>query len=146
MDGKRIFLGIDISEAARAVCASHIDVLRRNYSQVRVGWERREKLHVTLKFLGPTSGTTLAELKILIAGVTERRSPFRLQLGATGSFPERGKPRVLWVGVKGEVDKLIDLQNEVEQVCSSVGFEREPKAFHPHITIGRVRDHRDSFA
>jgi 2'-5' RNA ligase len=69
-----------------------------------------------------------------------------LKLGASGSFPEKGKPRVLWVGADGETDNLIRLQQDVEHACSSLGYEQENKSFHPHITIGRVRDHRDAFA
>ena len=145
MEGKRIFLAIDISDAARDVCSSHIDSLRKEFPQVRVGWERREKLHITLKFLGPTSRETIADLSDRITSIGAQHHPFELKLGASGSFPEKGKPRVLWVGVDGEKDKLLRLQNEVEQVCTSLGYEPEYKSFHPHITIGRVRDHRDAF-
>ncbi|PYS99087.1 MAG: RNA 2',3'-cyclic phosphodiesterase [Acidobacteria bacterium] len=146
MDGRRIFLAIDISDAARTVCSSHIDALRTEFPQVRVGWERPEKLHITLKFLGPTSDETLVELDRRLTSVAARYRAFRLKLGASGSFPEKGKPRVLWIGIDEATDDLRRLQNEVEQVCVSLDYEPEDKSFHPHITIGRVRDPRDSLA
>ena len=146
MDGKRIFLAIDISDAARAVCGSHIDLLRREFPHVRVGWERNEKLHLTLKFLGPTAEETIADLNYRLTNVAAQHRPFGLRLGAPGSFPEKGKPRVLWIGVNGATEDLIRLQTDVEQACESLGYEPEHKPFHPHITIGRIRDHRDIHA
>jgi 2'-5' RNA ligase len=145
MDGKRIFLAIDISDAARTVCSSHIDSLRNEFPQVRVGWERSEKLHVTLKFLGPTPPDRLGELSHRVADVASNYNPFMLRLGVPGSFPSRGKPRVLWIGTNGAADDLIRLQSDVEKACESLGYDREEKPFHPHITIGRVRDHRDAY-
>jgi len=144
MDGKRIFLAIDISDAARAACSSHIDSLRQNFPQVRVGWERSEKLHITLKFLGPTATDVLKELETRVVVVAERHNTFKLQVGRSGSFPEKGKPRVLWIGVDGATEDLNRLQTELEQICRSLGYEPEERSFHPHITIGRIRDHRDA--
>jgi len=140
MSGKRIFLAVDISDAARAVCSSHIDALRREFAQVRVGWERPEKLHVTLKFLGPTAPDIMRELEIQTASVLDEFTPFKLQTGKPGSFPEKGKPRVLWIGVNGATKDLVRLQSDIEKVCVSLGYEKENKPFHPHITIGRIRD------
>jgi len=141
MDGKRIFLAIDISDAARAVCSSHIDALRKEFPRVRVGWEQPEKLHITLKFLGPTTDETLVELNLRLTSVAAKHQPFSLKLGASGSFPDKGKPRVLWIGIDRPAE-LTYLQSEVERVCESLGYEQEHKSFHPHVTIGRIRDHR----
>jgi RNA 2',3'-cyclic 3'-phosphodiesterase len=146
MDSKRIFVAIDISDAARAVCRSHIDSLRHDFPQVRVGWERSEKLHVTLKFLGSTKPDRIEELISRVADAAEHQDSFSLRLDSPGSFPPKGKPRVLWIGTGGDVDDLIRLENDVADVCESLGYEREAKPFHPHITIGRVRDHRDAYA
>ena len=146
MNGKRIFIAIDISDAARDLCSSHIDSLRKEFPQVRVSWERREKLHVTLKFLGPTSQETIADLSDRITSTAAKHRPFELTLGASGSFPEKGKPRVLWIGINGGTDNLIRLQHDIEEISALLGYEREHKVFHPHITIGRIRDHRDAFA
>ena len=60
---RRIFLAIDLPDTARAVCAAHIDRLRAEFPKVRVGWERPEKLHVTLKFLGDTAENILQDLE-----------------------------------------------------------------------------------
>jgi 2'-5' RNA ligase len=145
MDGRRIFIAIDISDAARAVCSSHIESLRKEFPQVPGGWERPEKLHVTLKFLGPTSEKKIAGLNDGLMNVAAQHREFGLQLGRPGSFPGKGKPRVLWIGVEGAMD-LKRLHTDVETVCESLGYEREYRSFHPHITIARIRDHRDAFA
>ena len=49
---KRIFIAVDIPDEARRIIASYIEELRRRFPNARVGWERPEKLHLTLKFIG----------------------------------------------------------------------------------------------
>ncbi|HID08322.1 MAG TPA: RNA 2',3'-cyclic phosphodiesterase, partial [Armatimonadetes bacterium] len=55
-----------------------------------------------------------------------------------GGFPNFKRPRVLWVGVDAP-QALLDLQSRIENAFQQLGFERERRAFHPHITIGRVK-------
>lgn len=64
---------------------------------------------------------------------------FTLRLGGTGFFPGTKRPRVLWVGVNGEVDKLVHLHDMVEASLSTIGFAPEERRFTPHLTLGRIR-------
>jgi 2'-5' RNA ligase len=47
---------------------------------------------------------------------------------------------VLWVGVRDGSGALAALARDVEDWMAALGFEREGRAYHPHITLGRVRD------
>jgi 2'-5' RNA ligase len=40
-------------------------------------------------------------------------------------------------------DPLFLLHSAIENECSKAGFPREPRAFHPHLTIARLRKHGD---
>lgn len=66
-------------------------------------------------------------------------SPFTLYAGGLGVFPTVKKPRVLWSKVKGETQVLQNLLEMLETELKLVGFDREKKRFHPHLTIARVK-------
>lgn len=58
-DMKRVFIGVDISERARNLAAEYVGNLRGRFPDVRAGWERPEKMHLTIKFLGDTNDEQL---------------------------------------------------------------------------------------
>ncbi len=139
MSGRRIFIAVDISDAARSVCSRHIDHLRREFAQVRVGWERPEKLHITLRFLGDVEAGTMGELQEHLTETTSRHSEFKARLSDTGVFPSRSRPRILWTGVADRSNAIISIFDEVDAVCNTLGFTGELKEFRPHVTLGRLR-------
>ena len=55
-------------------------------------------------------------------------------------FPSRKRPRVLWCGIAGELERLSQLQAELEGGLEAIGFLRESRLFNPHLTLGRFRD------
>lgn len=140
MQSKRIFIAIDISDSARAACAAHILLLRQNFLQVRVGWERPEKLHLTLKFLGNISAHILKDLETSISEIASHHARFKLQLSEPGVFPLRPRPRILWIGVDDPSGGIGPIYSEIEDVCHRSGFEREKKTFRPHLTVGRIKE------
>jgi 2'-5' RNA ligase len=99
-----------------------------------------EGIHLTLKFLGNISPQKVAE----ITGVMEQASlginPFQLQITEVGAFPTMRQPRVLWVGIKGELDKLTGWQKRIDDGLVPLGFAKETRPFTPHLTLARVRD------
>src|SRR5215216_5300842 len=123
MEGKRIFVAIDISDAARAACHAHIELLRKQFPAVRVGWERPEKLHITLKFLGNTEADILEDLKSGIVKSAFQIPPFKLNLSQTGVFPTTSRPRILWIGVSDPVGALIPIHSQIEAHCRDLGFQ-----------------------
>ena len=140
MDNKRIFIGLDLSDAARTICCSQIALLRENFPDLRVGWERPEKLHITLKFLGNTDPHILAQLVARVAEIAGKYQAFSLRLLRTGVFPRPSRPRVLWIGTEDRPSIIQPLYAELEAECERLEYPKDQKAFRPHITIGRVRD------
>jgi 2'-5' RNA ligase len=137
---KRIFIAVDIPDEARRIIASYIEELRRRFANVRVGWERPEKLHLTLKFIGQIDDKTLEELSRAVGEAVIRINRFDAILGGTGSFPSPKNPRVLWIGLPGDEGKFAELAKVVDGVCERFGIETEKRKFHPHLTIGRIKD------
>ena len=107
---------------------------------LRVAWVPATNLHVTLRFLGEMPRETAFALRDrLVAGVAGRRS-FGLQVRGVGAFPEIGRPRVLWVGLRDDEGALARLAAEVGGWVDELGFAPEPRPFHPHLTLGRVKE------
>jgi 2'-5' RNA ligase len=141
---KRIFTAIDISDEARAKTADYIKNLREEFAQIRVGWERTEKLHLTLKFFGDVDEEQLTKLTVAVEETAKQLSDFRLQITETGVFPSKRNARVLWLGVRDEKGILQKLNEILENECEKKGFVREKRNFKAHLTIARLREPHSS--
>ena len=136
----RIFIAVTLDGVARAQVAALVDELRRQPALAAqpVRWVPEANLHLTLRFLGEVDERRAASVrKALMSAWT--RSAFKASLGAAGLFPPRGAPRVIWLDVGDGADGLRALRQELEGRLAAIGYARERKPFHPHLTIGRVR-------
>lgn len=136
---KRIFVAIDISEDARRVTEKYISELKTEFSNVKVGWEKAEKLHLTLKFLGDLNEIQIGSLFEIVQNISKSNSNLKFRIAKTGAFPASRNARVLWLGVDGDVEKLQEINSILENECEKFGFKKNKK-FKPHLTIGRIRE------
>jgi 2'-5' RNA ligase len=107
-----------------------------------VNWVRPDGFHLTLKFLGSVTEDKLFKITKAVSGVAASFSPFNVSVGGVGVFPNTRVPRVIWIGAKAEEDILTRLQSKMEEVLDPLGFPRENRAFHPHLTLGRIKSER----
>lgn len=105
-----------------------------------VRWVGAEGMHLTLKFLGDMPVDQVPPVSDLVSHVAAAAGPLRLPLTTVGCFPSPLRPRVIWVGLGGDVSRLGELQQAVDAGAAALGFDAETRAFAPHITLGRVRD------
>ncbi len=96
--------------------------------------------HLTLKFLGNVPAARVDAIQEALVDAVSRSAPFMLRLGETGTFPERGAPRVLWVGLAGDTDALAALRGRIEEALELLGFTPESRPFRPHLTLARMAD------
>ena len=99
-----------------------------------------DAVHLTLKYLGDVQESQTAAIEAALLDAAAGRPALVLKLDQAGVFPQRGAPRVLWVGLAGDTDGLAALQTRVEEALEALGFPREGRPFHPHLTIGRMRE------
>jgi 2'-5' RNA ligase len=140
----RTFIAIELAANVRAQIARHIQTLRQQFPDVRASWVREENLHLTLKFLGEVSVEDIQKLSTAAASAAAAINPFALSILGPGTFPPHGQPKVLWIGIEDEQRNLIQLQARLEDECVRLGFARESRSFHPHLTIARVRSPKGS--
>lgn len=136
----RLFIALRLPEPAIDEIGTFINEMP-TMAAGNVRWTPRENVHLTLLFLGDTPIELLLRLQEQIAEVAENTSPFVLKLGEAGAFPSFHSPKILWVGLDGEVRKLVQLQGRIEGSLKTIGFEPEHRPFNAHVTVGRtVRD------
>ena len=101
-------------------------------------WVRTGQLHLTLKFIGYTPPDSIEEINSTLDNIVKRHDPINLSVNGTGCFPVPERPRVLWLGIKDETDRMENLVMDINTSLDKLGFPIEEKEFTPHITIGRV--------
>jgi 2'-5' RNA ligase len=111
-------------------------------TQADVKWELQDKFHITLKFLGGIEQSNIESLSLALASKVKHFPAFEIIFNSLDAFPNLHNPRVIWIGTKSN-KVVLDLQSGVEQVCLDFGFQKEERAFHPHITFGRVKGTRN---
>ncbi|MBA2621148.1 MAG: RNA 2',3'-cyclic phosphodiesterase [Acidobacteria bacterium] len=141
---KRIFAAIDISEAARQAVSAYVEILHAEFQSVRVGWEKPEKLHLTLKFFGDVDERQLENLTEAIEQTARQNLNLNLQIAEAGVFPSPARARILWLGLQEETGNLQKLNENLETECARFGFAREERNFKAHLTIARLREPQKS--
>jgi 2'-5' RNA ligase len=126
---QRLFIALSPPEPVRVAVAALGTPLRG------VRWTPVEQLHVTLRFLGDIAPQVRDSLKERLA--TIRVEPFILPVEGIGAFPQKGPPRVLWVGVGSGHPRLHQLRQRIDDTLLALGLDVELRAFHPHVTLGR---------
>lgn len=138
---QRLFLAVplpgDVITLADAV------IRRLQHEAWPVRWIAPGNAHVTLHFLGDVEPENAQLLRLALPEVVNRHTRFRLRTADLGVFPNMKRPRIIWLGLWGPAHRLESLQQDIGATLSVLGFEPEERDFHPHITLGRVRnDHR----
>jgi 2'-5' RNA ligase len=109
-------------------------------------WSDPSLLHVTLAFLGEQPEERLDVLQSVGAAAAGASSPRLLSLGEAGSFGPRRAPRVLWVGLDGDLAALQTVQSKLDSGLRAAGFGLEDRPFRPHVTLARRREKAQSGA
>lgn len=132
----RLFVAVEFPQAVRRRAWRATAPLRE--ADLPVKWVGPERLHLTLKFLGETDEARVPALGEALDRAAGAAGPLELRLAGVGAFPSLQAPRVLWIGVEGPPE-LERLHEAVDEALAELGFERERRDFHPHVTLGRAR-------
>jgi len=135
----RAFIAIEMQDAVRASLSS-LQGRLRPHEHPYVKWGDPKSIHLTLKFLGNIEQQQVPQIEDAISQASQGVSPFQLQLGGLGAFPSLGRPRVIWVAMTGEIERLVTLQQGIDQALVPLGFAIESRPFKAHLTLGRLRE------
>jgi len=127
----RLFIAIDIPETIKKHVAGMGGSIPGAYPVVP------EQLHLTIKFIGEVDGGKLLDIRETLTEVPFR--PFTLFLKGVGTFPPRGTPRVLWLGIEPQGDLCL-LRTTVEKQLLSINVQKDKRKYTPHLTIARLKN------
>jgi 2'-5' RNA ligase len=133
----RLFIAFPLPEPVPTQLDEIISSLRRPGDNIK--WVRPENLHLTVRFLGETDERLVPSLAVQIDRAAREAAPAECVIDRVGCFPNRSRPRVIWVGLSGSTDILTSLAANIELAVQDMGFSPEKKRFQPHLTLGRVR-------
>jgi len=134
----RAFIAIELPDPVKA-SISRIQAGVRRDEHTSVKWVNPESVHLTLKFLGNVNSELIPDVGRAMSQAAAGLGPIRLEISKVGAFPNLRAPRVVWVGLEGDISTLRVLHGQVEDRLAELGFPPEERAFSPHLTLGRVR-------
>jgi RNA 2',3'-cyclic 3'-phosphodiesterase len=139
----RLFTGIELDAAVVSAAGELVAELARRCNRLapraRVAWIVPERMHITVRFIGHQNDEVCTRVRAALDDPMPV-PPFTLTIGGLGAFPPRGSPRVLWVGLSGDLDRLHAVERAVTARLARVGVVPEDRPYSPHLTLGRVKE------
>jgi 2'-5' RNA ligase len=145
----RLFFAVPLPDEVREAIRPIRDAVQAGVGDghARIRWVRIESLHLTLRFLGPTPLDDAPALGRAAAVAAAASRPFEVTIAGAGAFPEGGRPRTLWLGLRAGADSLARLAAALGAVLPPSGHDEhshadgdhgEGRPFTPHLTIART--------
>jgi 2'-5' RNA ligase len=135
----RAFLAMEPPEHILQAVAHMQEKLKREISG-RISWTKPQGQHLTLKFFGDISTEDVKNICAAVQNRIASESSLNLKIERLGVFPDAHRPRVLWCGFTGEVEKLSVLRKQLDDDFAGIGFPGEDRPFRAHITLARIKD------
>jgi 2'-5' RNA ligase len=135
----RLFIAINLPATQRAIISQTQQQLRAQIQSRGAKWVAPENVHLTLQFMGEVDAQLVPKIEAALRAACERSASFELQTGGIGCFPDPRKPRVVWLGLNGDLEDLRQLQSAVAAAVAPFHAQRDEKSFKPHLTLARVK-------
>ena len=139
MEQIRSFIAIELPDELK-LGLIQLQARLKTEGQPWVKWVDPNGIHLTLKFLGNIPVDRIGDITGAINEAAQGIPPFHLEVKGLGVFPNLRRVQVAWVGMSGEVDKLAQLQRQLEASLARLGFAPESRLFKPHLTLARLRN------
>lgn len=132
----RLFIAIHLPDTVMDYLTGVIENLKPLDPNIK--WVHPANLHLTLKFLGETPDDKLEEIRQHLSLIHQQ--DIKLSFKGLGCFPNIVNPKVLWIGLSGDIPALVKLSRDVDKKMAKCGFKKEKRPFAPHITLARIKN------
>lgn len=138
----RAFLAIEPPENILHEISRLQEKLKREING-RLSWTKPHGQHLTLKFFGDISKEDINSISAAVQKHVVAEQKLNLKIEKLGVFPDARRPRVLWCGITGDLERLINLHKKLDGDFAALGFPAEDRSFKAHLTLARIKDPRD---
>jgi RNA 2',3'-cyclic 3'-phosphodiesterase len=136
----RLFIGARVSLATVRALDDAVRAMRRAESALELKWVAPATYHVTLKFLGWSRPEVVEALRDGVGAALVGSRAVEIECRGLGAFPSAEKARVVWAGIDpAGAARLAEMVDKIERATGALGFQREKRAWHAHVTLARVR-------
>jgi len=135
----RLFIAVTIPGEIKAKIEAAQAELRRVLPERAARWTRREQFHLTLRFLGDVDASRVEALGEAVRAACWGFGALHLRAERVGFFPDLRYPRVVWVGVQDQAERLPLLQEAVARATREYTTEEKEKQFTGHVTLARIK-------
>ena len=104
-----------------------------------IKWVPLMNIHLTVVFLGNIQEQDIPDIGEGIEKSCSQTAVFHISLDNMGCFPNKRNPRVLWLGLKGEIKRMSIFRDEIQNQLLPFGITQEKRPFRPHLTLGRFK-------
>jgi len=141
---RRLFVALEPTDPVRRRLATTAADLKRSAGRAadEVRWVQAENVHLTLQFLGAVPDERVAAIEAAVREAAAGSRVLSLEVKGAGGFPNARRPRVVWVGVQGDLPALAALVQDLGRRLAPLGFAPEARPYSPHLTLGRAREGR----
>jgi RNA 2',3'-cyclic 3'-phosphodiesterase len=133
----RLFVAVNIPDELKEKIACLKEKLRLSGADVK--WVKKENFHITLKFLGEVAEEKIEGICLALKKTAQGDGPFEILFKGLGAFPDKKRPRVVWLGIENGKERLANIFKNIDVELESMGFKKETREFASHITLGRAR-------
>ena len=132
----RYFIALEIPEISKEQIEKVQNELKGLIPNIRL--TDPEKLHLTLAFVGEQSDQLQYKLVEIIKGAASGVSTFEITPAYIDGFPNIHTPNTFWVGVKGDIDKLLLIRERIKDGLKDLNLDVDESRFTPHIAIAKI--------
>lgn len=135
----RCTIGIRIPTEVQAAVVEAQNTIRRRAGGDLVRWTPGTELMLSLASLGEISVQQVAQVQLGIRPVFSKYNQFDLILEGVGGHPSTLQPRMVWIGLNGDVPILEQMGTELDRILSTILGNQEGKSSRNHLPIGRLK-------
>lgn len=133
----RSFLAFELPLEIKNIVARVSGELRQSTLNPR--WVKVDNIHLTVVFMGSIETEDTPAITRVVREVCQTYGPFDISLKGIGCFPNRRSPRVLWLGLDGDLEPMSEFRDALQGHLKGFGIKEEKRKFKPHLTLARFR-------
>lgn len=132
----RFFVALEIPDEAKSQLEDVQQKISRLIPNLRI--TDSDKLHLTFAFIGEQPDEIRSDLVDVLAHASKGIAPFEITPAYIDGFPNIHYPKVIWAGVKDDIDKIIILRERIKDRLAQMNLDTDERRFVPHITIAKL--------